>query len=97
MIVACQHCDFLVSIQDLGEQQRAVCPHCGNVLATTQRNYTQWIAAFSLSSIIFLLLSLQPHFISYAQHGLKQTISLMAAIMQLAKHYSVFLAALLST
>ncbi|TMP39473.1 paraquat-inducible protein A [Pseudoalteromonas rubra] len=96
MIVACQHCDYLVSISDLGEQQRAVCPHCGNVLATTQRNYTQWIAAFSLSSIIFLLLSLQPHFISYAQHGLKQTISLMAAIMQLAENYSVFLAALLS-
>ncbi|WP_063356207.1 PqiA/YebS family transporter subunit [Pseudoalteromonas luteoviolacea] len=96
MIIACQHCDHLVSIAQMGKQQRAVCPHCGNVLANCRVDYNQSINAFGLSSILFLLVSLHPHFISYAQHGLKQSISLIEAISLLATNFSALLAGLLS-
>ncbi|WP_342585978.1 PqiA/YebS family transporter subunit [Pseudoalteromonas luteoviolacea] len=96
VITACQHCDYLVSIAHMDKHQRAICPHCGNTLANCKIDYNQSINAFGLSSILFLLVSLHPHFISYAQHGLKQSISLIEAISLLATNFSALLAGLLA-
>ena len=91
MILACKQCDSLVRVSSLGEQQRAICPCCGNQIVSYQANQQQWLIAFSLTTLLFLLSSLYPTFISFSQHGLVQQISLWQAFDLLADKYSLVL------
>ena len=91
MILACKHCDTLVRVSSLGEQQRAICPCCKNEIVSYQANQQQWLIAFSLTSLLFLFSSLYPSFISFSQHGLVQDISLWNTFSLLADKYSLVL------
>ncbi|BBN83406.1 paraquat-inducible protein A [Pseudoalteromonas sp. A25] len=92
MILACKHCDRLINVGHIGQQQRARCPVCHSHLLSCKNNQQQWLSAFSIASLLFLFSSLYSPFISFAQKGLSQQITLWDAALLLSEKYSTALA-----
>jgi paraquat-inducible protein A len=90
--IVCHECDLRVTIPLLENKQKALCPRCGFQL--TQRNTAaqERIIAFSLSALIFLILSVPFEFLAFSAQGQGQSISILNSVQILAAQDYVALA-----
>lgn len=90
--ITCPECELNVSLPELGHKQRALCPRCGHTLTAFHRNSAQKVLAFSISALVFLLLSLPFNFLSFKASGQQHQINLPSGLKVLIEHDYVSLA-----
>lgn len=91
-LVVCHECEHRVHIPSLQHKQKALCPRCGYKLAA-HRNYAeQWIAALSITAIVFLVLSLPFEFLAFEAQGQGQSISIPSGLWVLVENEYLSLA-----
>lgn len=83
-IIRCEHCQLNVTVPKLEHRQRAICPRCGHQLTAHRRGSVQSSLAFSLSGLIFLVLSLGFDFLSFKASGQQNTINLIQGLITLS-------------
>lgn len=84
--ITCEQCEYTVSMPELAHRQRAVCPRCGHTLLTYRRNEAHNLVAFSLSALVFLVLSLPFNFLSFRASGQKHNIDLPGGLAVLIEN-----------
>ena len=94
-MIACHECDLLMPYPDLAEGQQATCPRCGFVLTKLHKNALNRIMAFSVSGLIFLLLSSLYPFLSFSVRGQERVVSLLQSIEILIDEQQLVLAMLI--
>ena len=72
----CHECNLAVSIRALQEGERAACPRCGYVITRAHKNAIDRMLIFSLTALIFLIMSNLFSFIHLNAQGLERDISL---------------------
>lgn len=77
-LIACHGCDLLVDVVDLQHGDRAYCPRCGHFLTRYRVDATSRVLAFSLASMILLVVSLSYPFLSFGASGLESVMTLGA-------------------
>ena len=82
----CTQCGCHVQVPSLAHRERASCPRCGHQLGLFRRHAPQACAAYSLSALIALSLSLPFNFLSFRSQGQHHDIDLPAGIMTLFTH-----------
>lgn len=95
-LIACHGCDLLVDVSELENGARAYCPRCGHFLTRYQRDAMSRVLAYTLGSIILLVLSLSFPFLSFGASGLESTMTLREApssLWQYGMHFMAFLVA----
>jgi len=76
----CPLCAHPVSVPPLSHRQRAMCPNCGHFLTGYRHHQTEFVLGLSIAGLVFLLLSLPYHFLSFATNGQKREINLTAGL-----------------
>jgi len=79
-IVECHECALSVNISLLLERQKALCPRCGFILSAKHHNALDRILAYSISAILFLLLSLPFEFLAFQSNGIERKIDILASL-----------------
>ncbi|WP_240485058.1 paraquat-inducible protein A [Aestuariibacter salexigens] len=90
--VQCRECEFEVCLPELADRQQAVCPRCGLQLFVYRQKAQQYVLAFALSALVFLLLSVPYEFMSFEANGNAQSINLLSALKVLVANNYVELA-----
>ncbi|ASJ73540.1 paraquat-inducible protein A [Granulosicoccus antarcticus] len=75
--VACQQCDVLINIPELGEGEQATCISCGAVLAVRSSFGSGLSLACALASIVMLALAYVYPFLTLEANGLGHQLSLI--------------------
>jgi paraquat-inducible protein A len=78
--IACLECDLLIKVTNFSDGSKALCPRCGYTLTTKHCNSQIRVIAFSISALIFLLLSTFFPFLSLNIQGQERTITLIESI-----------------
>ena len=91
----CHECGLPIDFPSLAERQKAVCPRCNYTLSTKYTNAVDRTLAFSITALIFLLLSLFFDFLTFRANGIERTISLITSLEVLAEQDFFVLALLL--
>ncbi|PID42002.1 MAG: paraquat-inducible protein [Proteobacteria bacterium] len=73
---ACLHCDHMVTLPGLAENQVALCPHCGYKLAQHSANPPSSVIALGFSAVIMLICALCFPFLSFSRQGLSHQVTL---------------------
>lgn len=81
--VICHECDLLVDIGELAPGFRAVCPRCGCTVARAHRNAIDRILVFSVTALLFLLLSNSFEFVELVVQGQERQITLLQTVREL--------------
>ena len=84
--VICHECGLYVALPVIAEGERAHCPRCNYLLTANRKNNVAKVAAYSLTAIIFWLLSLTFNFLSFSSNGIEREISLTQSIQVLIEH-----------
>lgn len=79
--VICHECAHLINLPIIPDKHKAVCPRCGYNITTVRQNALQWVAAFSITALVFLLLSLPFEFLSFTAGGQSQNINIPSSIL----------------
>ncbi len=82
-VIECHECGLMVSLPELQINEKALCPRCNHVLTIKRENVNERIFALSLTSIIFLLLSLPFEFLSISANGLENKFDLIGSFKML--------------
>ncbi|MGB0496472.1 MAG: PqiA/YebS family transporter subunit [Kangiellaceae bacterium] len=90
--LTCHECELAVTVNNLNVGQKAHCSRCGFVLLRYPHNMIDSILAFSLTAIIFLLLSLPFEFLLFKSNGLENSMSLFMSFQILVENDYWFLA-----
>jgi paraquat-inducible protein A len=77
---ACHECDLLITLPHLEVGSKAVCPRCGYILTKRYKNSLNRILAFSVTSIVFLVVSSLFPFLSFSSKGQDRTVTLLQSI-----------------
>jgi len=80
-IVECHECALSVDISQLIERYKALCPRCGLVLTTKHHNALDRIVAYSITAILFLLLSLPFEFLAFQSNGIERKIDILTSLI----------------
>ncbi len=94
-MIACHECDLLMPYPNVVEGEQAICPRCGFILTTQHKNAINRIMAFSVSGLIFLLLSSLYPFLSFSVRGQDRVVSLFQSIDILIIEQQLMLAMLI--
>ena len=78
--LACHECDLLVKLPELRSGYKAVCPRCHFVITRYRHNSQELLLALSLTSIIFLLMSLSFSFMTFTVQGNDRIVTLIQSI-----------------
>ncbi len=92
--IECHDCALLVQIPIIEHKHKANCPRCGKELAFFHQSNIEYIIAFAISSIAFLLATLPFPFLSFSIQGQTHQITLISGIMTLIDNDFLILAAL---
>ncbi|RDV24245.1 paraquat-inducible protein A [Alteromonas aestuariivivens] len=84
--IVCEQCQHTTTIPVLQHRQRAVCPQCGHTLLTFRHNAIENTLAYSLSALVFMLLSLPFNFLSFRASGQQHTINLPGGLKVLIEN-----------
>ena len=76
----CSVCAHRVNVPALTHRQRASCPNCGHFISRYRHHQTEFVLGLSLAGLIFLLLALPYHFLSFAANGQRREINLTAGL-----------------
>ncbi|MCC2607265.1 paraquat-inducible protein A [Planctobacterium marinum] len=90
--IHCHECAANVRIEMLPPKHRVICPQCRYLLTAKRTNAVQKVALFSLTSLLFLLLSLPFEFISFSAAGKTQSISIPSGLAVLVSNQYLILA-----
>ncbi len=74
--IACHACDLLVDVSQLEDGSAADCPRCGGFLTRYKRDANERIVAYTVTSIILLVLAFSFPFLSFAASGLESVMTL---------------------
>jgi paraquat-inducible protein A len=85
-VITCHECALRVKLPQLNELQKAMCPRCGFVLTRKHINAIERVIAFSVTAIIFLLISLPFNFLSFSAKGLVSKIDVSQSFDILIKN-----------
>jgi paraquat-inducible protein A len=80
---ACLECDLLVTIGELREGTRALCPRCGFVLSATVTDGLNRAMAFALSAALLLAMANAFPFLALKANGLESVMTLPRAAVDL--------------
>ena len=78
--VTCHECALPVTLPSLEHKERALCPRCGFQLTQFYENRWDRVLAFSITALIFLLLSLPYPFLSFSASGHLNQITIIEGI-----------------
>lgn len=78
-LIACHGCDLLVDVSELESGSRADCPRCGHFLTRYRHDAMSRVLAYSIASLILLVLSNSFPFLSFGASGLESVMTLRAA------------------
>lgn len=92
---ACEECDLLLAVPALEEGERAACPRCGNVLTERPREGFERALGFSLAGCVFFLLAMAFPFLTLANGGIENVMTLPEASIAIYREGSPILAAIL--
>jgi len=70
----------------LAHKQKAHCPRCGLQLSRFHRHSFEYVLAFSLTSLIFLILSLPFDFLSFSAKGQQQSMNITQGLVTLVEN-----------
>jgi len=98
-LLACHECDQIVTIPELDDGQKAICPRCGFVFTRYFKKARSRLLAFSSSSLVLLLLSFVFPFLIFTAQGSEKTITLVQGLQSMGNgtYLSVVLFMLAST
>ncbi|MFT6052025.1 MAG: paraquat-inducible protein A [Halioglobus sp.] len=82
--MVCHECDLLVDLPQLAFGEKAHCPRCRYLLMSNRKNAGTIVFAFSVSALLFLILSSAFPFLGFSAGGQSQTITLLESINVLA-------------
>ena len=85
-LCSCHECGLHVNLPILNTGEKALCPRCSFVLTTKHKNAINRILAFSVSAIIFLLVSIPFEFLSFKAQGLENKLTITQSIDFLFSH-----------
>lgn len=83
-LIACHSCDQLHDMQALEPGQKARCQSCGAVLSTCYEDPFSKVLAFSISGLIFFVISVCYPFMSFSSMGLESVMTLPQAMVQVS-------------
>jgi paraquat-inducible protein A len=97
--LACHECDKIVTIPELEDGHKAICPRCGFVFTRYFKKARSRLLAFSSSSLVFLLLSFVFPFLIFNSQGNEKVITLVQSLQSLGNgtYFSVVLFMLATT
>jgi paraquat-inducible protein A len=95
--MVCHECDLLVDLPQLALGEKAHCPRCRYLLISNRKNARTIVFAFSVSSLLFLILSGAFPFLGFSAGGQAQTITLLESINALVTEKFPGLAAIVFT
>jgi paraquat-inducible protein A len=75
-MIACHGCDLLVDVGELEHGARAYCPRCGHFLTRYQHDAMSRVLAYTVASIILLVLASSYPFLSFGASGLESVMTL---------------------
>lgn len=78
--IVCHECDLLNDIPELDVGQKAFCPRCGYLLTSNRPNAQRIVFAFSVTALVFLLLSSAFPFLGFSTRGQEQTVTLIQSV-----------------
>lgn len=90
--IHCHECAANVRVQHLPVKHKILCPRCRFLLTSKRSNAIQKVALFSLTALVFLLLSLPFEFISFTAAGKTQSISIPTGLGVLVSNNYLILA-----
>lgn len=86
----CHECGLKLVLPVLKEKQKAICPRCSYTLTAKHKNAAERTLAFSITALIFLVISLCFNFLTFKSNGIERTINLLTSIDVLIQHnYSI--------
>jgi uncharacterized paraquat-inducible protein A len=97
--LACHECDLLVVIPALGNGKKACCPRCGFIFTRYFSHAKSKLLALSISSLIFMSLTLAFPFLIFTSQGHIESVSFIQSIFSMGTqdYWLVVLLMLLTT
>jgi len=81
--LACHECDQIVTIPELVDGQKAICPRCGYVFTRYFKKAQSRLLAFSSSGLVFLLLSFVFPFLVFTAQGSEKTVTMVQSLQSM--------------
>ena len=75
-VIACHGCDLLVDVGDLPDGGRASCPRCSHFLTRYHSDAPSRVLAYTIASILLLILSSSFPFLAFGAAGIESEITL---------------------
>ena len=76
---ACEECDLLIAVPAVAEGERAECPRCGHTLTQRPRQGFERSLSFALAACVFFAISLAFPFLTLANGGIENVMTLPEA------------------
>ena len=92
--IECHDCALPVLIPILQHKQKALCPRCGLQLTSFHQSAIQYIVAFAITALLFLLATLPFPFLSFTAKGQSQQMDIIQGLLTLIEHQFLVLAIL---
>jgi paraquat-inducible protein A len=81
--IACESCDLLVSIPELGERERADCPRCGQLLERSRPDSIRRTLALAAGALLLYVVAQSATFMSFELHGRMQEARMVTGVLAL--------------
>ncbi|MFQ3226008.1 MAG: paraquat-inducible protein A [Lentimonas sp.] len=81
--LACPSCDQLYDLSEMQHGDQAHCSHCNASLSASRTDMFSRVQAFSLSSIILMIMSCSFPFLAFKASGLESVMTLPQAVQRL--------------
>jgi len=78
--MVCHECDLLVDLPRLQHGEKAYCPRCRFLLHANRKSANTIVFAFSVTALLFLILSNAFPFLGFSAGGQAQTITLLESV-----------------
>jgi paraquat-inducible protein A len=91
---ACEECDLLVAVPDIQEGERALCPRCGHTLTQRPKQGFERALAFAIAGCVFFAMSLAYPFLTLANGGIENVMTLLEASAAIYREQDPILAAI---
>ena len=91
---ACEECDLLIAVPDIQEGERALCPRCGHTLTQRPRQGFERALAFAVAGCVFFGISLAFPFLTLANGGIENVMTLLEASAAIYREQDPILAAI---
>lgn len=95
-VIACDHCDLLIDVPKMADNQSLICPACLSKQFTTHHHPLDYSISFGMSALLLLIMANSFPFLSFEAQGQIRTITLLQASQDLFQQGFGFLAALVS-